>query len=111
MSSTKIMPTGKIAEEALRAFDDLNGLHLGYRPAHAKGVLVTGRFLPSAKAATLTRAPHIQRSSTPITVRFSNFAGVPAVPDNDPNASPRGIAIRFHLAEHTHTDIIGHSVD
>ena len=33
------------------------------------------------------------------------------MPDNDPNASPRGIAIRFHLAEHVHTDIIGHSVD
>jgi catalase len=45
-------------------------------------------------------------------VRFSDFAGIPAVPDNDPqNASPRGCAIRFHLAEHVHTDIVGHSVD
>jgi catalase len=33
------------------------------------------------------------------------------VPDNDPNASPRGIAVRFHLAEHVHTDIIAHSVN
>ncbi len=46
-----------------------------------------------------------------MTVRFSDFAGIPTIPDNDPNASPRGIAIRFHLAEHVHTDIIGHSVD
>lgn len=34
------------------------------------------------------------------------------VPDNDPNgASPRGCAIRFHLAEHVHTDIVAHSHD
>src|SRR5271165_6473521 len=60
----------------------------------------------------LTRTPHIQRNSTPVTVRFSDFAGIPTVADNDPqNASPRGCAIRFHLAEHSHTDIVAHSVD
>jgi catalase len=46
-----------------------------------------------------------------VSVRFSDFAGIPVIPDNDPNAGPRGIAIRFHLAEHAHTDIIAHSVD
>ena len=34
-----------------------------------------------------------------------------SIPDNSPDASPRGIAIRFHLAEHTHTDITAHSVN
>jgi catalase len=111
MSSAENIPNAAFAEEALRALDDLSGLHPGYRPVHAKGVLVTGQFRPSAAAGTLTRAPHTRRSSTPVTVRFSDFAGVPAVPDNDPNASPRGIAIRFHLAEHVHTDIIAHSID
>ena len=33
------------------------------------------------------------------------------IPDNDPNANPRGLSIRFHLAEHVHTDIISHSTD
>ncbi len=33
------------------------------------------------------------------------------MPDNDPNANPRGFAIRFNLAERVHTDIIGHSTD
>jgi catalase len=47
-----------------------------------------------------------------VTVRFSDFAGIPTVADNDPqSAGPRGFAVRFHLAEHSHTDIIGHSVD
>jgi catalase len=69
-------------------------------------------FTPSPEAASLTRAPHIQRNSTPVTVRFSDFAGIPTVADNDPQgASPRGCAIRFHLAEHVHTDIVAHSID
>ncbi len=83
----------------------------GFRPAHAKGILLAGVFTPAPAAKSITRAPHIERSSTPVTVRFSDFGGIPAVPDNDPNASPRGMAIRFHLAEHVHTDIIAHSVD
>ena len=49
--------------------------------------------------------------STPVTVRFSNSTGVPLIPDNDPNANPRGFAIRFNLAEHVHTDIVSHSTD
>jgi catalase len=37
---------------------------------------------------------------------------VPTCPDNDPAQSgPRGIAVRFHLSEHVHTDIIGQSFD
>ena len=99
------------SQEILQAFDDLSGLHPGYRPVHAKGILLSGKFRPSASGMTLTKAPHLHQSFTPVTVRFSDFAGVPAVPDNHPNASPWGIAIRFQLAEHVHTDIIAHSVD
>jgi catalase len=103
----------QLSRNVVDAFDKANGgVHSGFRPAHAKGVILTGEFKPSAEAASLTRAPHIQRSSTPVTVRFSNFAGVPSVADNDgQNASPRGCAIRFNLAEHSHTDIVAHSVD
>jgi catalase len=102
-----------LSHEVIEAFDKVNGgIHPGFRPAHAKGILLTGVFTPSAQAASLTNAPHIRRDSTPVTVRFSDFAGIPAVPDNDPQgASPRGCAIRFHLAEHVHTDIVAHSVD
>jgi catalase len=102
-----------LSRETIEVFDKLDGgPHPGFRPAHAKGVLLTGTFTPSPDAVSLTRAPHIQRPSTPVTVRFSNFAGIPTIPDNDPQgASPRGFAVRFHLAEHAHTDIIGHSTD
>jgi catalase len=102
-----------LSRETIELFDKVNGgVHPGFRPAHAKGILLTGTFAPSPEAASLTRAPHLQRNSTPVTVRFSDFAGIPTVADNDPQgAGPRGFAVRFHLAEHIHTDIVGHSVD
>jgi len=102
-----------LSRKTIAVFDKANGgVHPGFRPAHAKGILLRGMFTPSSEAASLTRAPHLHRSSTPVTVRFSDFAGVPTVADNDPQgAGPRGFAVRFHLGEHVHTDIIGHSVD
>ncbi|HXL26188.1 MAG TPA: catalase family peroxidase [Chthoniobacterales bacterium] len=100
-----------LSQDLLQQFDTIFGLHPGFRPAHAKGTMLTGTFTPSSDAASLTRAPHIQRESTPVTVRFSDSTGLPLVPDNDPNANPRGLAIRFHLGEHLHTDIVSHSTD
>jgi catalase len=100
-----------LSEDVIKGFDTVFGLHPGFRPAHAKGVLLTGTFTPSAGAKELSKAPHFERASTPVTVRFSNSTGIPAIPDSDPNANPRGIAIRFHLGERAHTDIIAHSTD
>jgi catalase len=100
-----------LSNDIIKQFDTIFGEHPGFRPAHAKGALLTGTFTSSPDAASLTHAPHIMRESTPVTVRFSNSTGLPLVPDNDPNANPRGMAIRFHLAEHSHTDIVSHSTD
>lgn len=100
-----------LANDLLQVFDQLFGLHPGYRAAHAKGRLFTGTFRPSAEASKLTRAPHVLRASTPVTVRFSNSTGLPEIPDNVGDANPRGMAIRFHLAEHVHTDIVSHSTN
>jgi catalase len=93
--------------------DELSGgVHPGFRPAHAKGLMCIGTFSPSPQAAGLTRAPHTTRPSTPVTVRYSDSTGIPTIPDNDPARSgPRGIAVRFHLADHVHTDIVAHSTN
>jgi len=101
-----------LAQQLLDAIDAQFGLHPGFRPAHAKGLMCSGMFTPSAEAAKLTRAPHATRPSTAVTVRYSDSTGLPTIPDNDPARSgPRGIAIRFHLAEHVHTDIVAQSTD
>jgi catalase len=100
-----------LAGDLLQQFDQLFGVHPGYRAAHAKGLMLTGTFTPAASARSLTRAPHIQRDSTPVTVRFSNSTGIPDIPDNVPDANPRGLAIRFNLAEHVHSDIVSHSTN
>jgi catalase len=97
------------SQQLLDALDALSGLHPGFRPVHAKGLMCSGTFTPSPEAAQLTRAPHASKPSTPVTVRYSNASGMPASLDNDPQSSPRGIAVRFHLADHVHTDIIAHS--
>jgi catalase len=99
-----------LASNLLAQFDQIFGMHPGFRPAHAKGMLLTGMFTPAASAREVTKAPHLQRQ-VPVTVRFSNSTGLPMLPDTDPNADPRGMAIRFHLAEHVHTDIVAHSTD
>jgi catalase len=98
-------------EQLVDALNALFGLHRGYRPVHAKGILCEGTFSPAATAASVSRAPHFQSGPVPITVRFSDFAGVPTVPDGDPLASPRGMAIKFHLPDGMDTDIVAHSYD
>ncbi len=100
-----------LSNDIIQTFDSIFGLHPGFRPAHGKGIMLSGKFTPSPDAASLSRAQHFNQNSTPVTVRFSNSTGIPVIPDNDPNADPRGIAIRFNLAEHVHTDIVAHSTD
>jgi catalase len=92
--------------------DALNGVfgkQTDNRAVHAKGIVLEGKFTPSPEAAALSKAPHLQGTAVPVTVRFSDFAGVPAIPDTDPNASPRGMAVKFHLPDGSDTNIVTHS--
>jgi catalase len=99
-----------LSNELIAQFDAVFKLHPGYRPVHARGIMLTGTFTPTKDAAALSSAPHFTKQEpTPVTVRFSSSTGLPEIPDTDPNANPRGIAVRFNLGEHVHTDIIGHS--
>src|SRR5215831_9142672 len=88
-----------LASELLEQFHKIFGPHPGFRPAHAKGLMLQGTFKPAPAASSLTRAPHISRESTPVNARFSNSTGLPEIPDSAPEANPRGLAIRFNLAE------------
>ena len=88
-----------------------HGPSKGFRANHAKGVMAEGSFQPSAEAASISKAPHLQGATSPVTVRFSNATGVPTIADADGNAMPKGMAIRFTLPDGSATDIVAISVN
>ncbi len=88
----------------------LYGQHAGARAAHAKGVTFEGQFKPSRAAPSISKAPHL-RGPVPVVVRFSAFSGVPSIADNDGQAGPRGLAIKFKLPNCNETDIVAHTLN
>jgi len=100
-----------LLEGLLAALQATFGRHPGQRATHAKGIVASGSFIATAAAGRLSRAAHLQGQTVPVTLRFSNFSGVPQTPDGDPMASPRGLGIRFHLEDGAETDIVAHSFD
>jgi catalase len=101
-----------VTEQLVNTLTKLSGgPHAGYRANHAKGLVVKGEFTPAVSAASVTKAVHLQSAATPVIVRFSNATGVPNIPDADGNAFPKGIAIRFQLADGSYTDIVSISVN
>ncbi|MGH6748492.1 MAG: catalase family peroxidase [Methyloceanibacter sp.] len=95
--------------ELVDALNGVFGKQTDNRAVHAKGVVLHGKFTPSADAATLSKAAHFAGPDVPITVRFSDFAGIPTVSDTDGLASPRGMAVDFKLPDGSFTDLVTHS--
>jgi catalase len=98
-------PSKSLPQRIADDFVALFGNHPGYRLNHAKGIIVTGTFTPSPGGGGRRRAPP-PTPTTPVVVRFSDGTGIPTIPDNAPNAAPRGIAIRFSLPGGAYTDIV-----
>ena len=48
-----------------------------------------------AAASWRLSAASVFRVPASVIVRFSNFTGLPDIPDFSPNASPRGMAVKF----------------
>ena len=85
------------------------GIHTGYRFTHAKGIVCTGTFTPAPAAASISTAAHLHGGPVEVTVRFSDGTGNPQIPDTDPNSAPKGMAVRFALADKAFTDIVANS--
>jgi catalase len=106
--------TGSTNVTPVQVVDALNGVfgkQTHGRAIHAKGIVLEGSFSAMPSARTVSRARHFSGESIPVTVRFSDFAGIPTVSDTDGLASPRGMAIKFHLKGGSDTDIVAHSVN
>jgi catalase len=108
-TSTKQPGADGIAQQIFDIMAHMPRVKSGYRPVHAKGIVCQGTFAPAKEAAALSKAAHFQGNSVPVIIRFSDGAPDPFVPDNLPDAGPRGMAIRFELAGGGKADIVAMS--
>jgi catalase len=99
-----------LGERLVDVMNQLFGGHPGLRPMHTKGLVVEGTFTPSGAGAALSKAALFQGAPTPVTARFSDATGLPAIADGDPNANPHGLGIRFHLADGGEMDVVTNSL-
>jgi len=76
----------------------------GTRPVHAVGIGATGYFVPSQVAREYTAAEHFVGGRVPVTVRFANGSGSPAVRDGAQDV--RGLSVKFRLPSGADTDLI-----
>lgn len=93
--------------------DLVNALHAAFgehhaRAVHAKGILLEGSFRPAKAARALSRSPIFEAGTLPVIVRFSDFTGIPDIPDTVGDANPRGFAIKIR-ATSGDVDLVTHS--
>ncbi|WP_437572634.1 catalase family peroxidase [Sorangium sp. So ce542] len=88
-------PSRLTPAKVVDALEGHDGLHPGFRRAHAKGVCFTGRFEASGAGARLSRASVLARGEVPVIGRFSTGGGVPYAPDG--RVALRSMALSFSL--------------
>jgi len=64
-----------VIRQIVDAMRTLAGPHPGFRPVHAKGLVCSGTFRPSADAPRVTRAPHFAGQPVPTVIRLANADG------------------------------------
>ena len=90
-------------DEAIEAIRGTGGAQPGCRALHAKGTLYRGTFTAIPEAAGLSRAKHLDGSTVPALIRFSNGSGNPKQRDGVPGV--RGMAVKFTLPDGSTTDV------
>src|SRR5262245_3065024 len=108
MNTWKEFAMATTPETFVDALNSAFGKQTTQRSAHAKGIVLLGKFVPSAEAASVSKALHFKHE-VPVTVRFSANSGIPKIADADPRAAPRGLAIRFRLPDGSDTDLAVHT--
>jgi catalase len=78
-------------------FEDVNGLHPGFRRNHAKGVCLEGSFESNGAGARLSTASVFKPGRVPVFGRFALAGGMPMMPDGP--AAVRSMALNFALPD------------
>lgn len=76
------------------------------RAVHTKGVTFEGEFTPAKEAQSLSREPIFTGGKLPVVARYSLFAGVPDLADNDDAASPAGFGIKIKAVDGGDVDLV-----
>src|ERR1700732_1402123 len=71
-------------------FEEVNGVHAGFRRNHAKGVGVSGFFESNGNGVRLSKAVVFQPGRVPVIGRFSLSGGQPYVADRPDTARGLG---------------------
>jgi catalase len=100
-------PTAATPAQMVDALRTAFGTHHA-RAVHAKGVIMEGSFTPSPDAKKLSKAALFTVATVPVIVRFSDFTGIPDIPDTVGDANPRGLALKFRMADGASMDIVTH---
>ena len=93
-----------LSERIVDTMNAIHGVHPGFRAVHAKGSCCKGTFVATTEAAQLCIASHLQGDEVPVTVRLSSGSGKPTRADGA--RDERGMAVKFHLADGSTTDIV-----
>ena len=75
-------------------FQEVNGIHEGFRRNHTKGVCVSGYFESNGAGARLSRAALFAPGRIPVIGRFAVAVGKPFVPDNQTEVRSMALAFR-----------------
>ena len=78
-------------------FEEVNGVHPGFRRNHAKGVGVSGFFESNGNGVQLSKAAVFQPGRVPVLGRFSLGGGQPYAPDSA--SAVRGLGLQFSLPD------------
>jgi catalase len=78
-------------------FEEVNGVHPGFRRNHAKGVGVSGFFESNGNGVRLSKAAVFQPGRVPVLGRFSLGGGQPHAPDTA--SAVRGLGLQFSLPD------------
>src|SRR6516164_6924964 len=78
-------------------FEEVNGVHPGFRRNHAKGVGVSGFFESNGNGVRLSKAAVFRPGRVPVLGRFSLGGGQPYAPDRV--SAVRGLGLEFSLPD------------
>jgi catalase len=90
-----LSPARLTQDRMMAAFQDVDGIHAGFRRNHAKGMCVSGSFESSGQAAELSKAAVFRAGRVPVVGRFALAGGMPF--QEDAPAKVRSMALRFLL--------------